>query len=390
MSDKSIQLFLTDFLKEYTKYRKIFLLQPGAKTILVSIDDIFHSLLISNKLVDLILTSDMFEKNKLIGSIGDSLFEHADITEYIFKVLFNDTVHYFIAKEYESNVLLKIPDNQEAIDTIKFIAAELNLCVALYDDLPRANFEKINLNKIIKENHEKFSFIELIDVQADKKMDKWEIFSDKLYVNTYKPKHWINFDLTNEGKTFYKRILRWRWYKLLLPLAVFNDCINTPYLNHYIWKETKQLIKLDIDLNILYKSLKVFPLQLVGVTNNVLFRQRIFGDEDWLHNWDKISNNSCFQWTRLYNYDYHLNIFKLIHFERNYNGNNYFESYLRRALIYLDAETLRMYNFPLNLHILEAEISKIWDKDKKTIWLANLALDTTDKVEFIDKYLNII
>ena len=389
MSDNCDTLFLSEILLNFQYYRQNFNLEIGDNYVIVSIDDIFDKLIISNRLLSFIKASDIKDSVEAsCVSVGDLLFCYECITEYIFKILINDTVHYYYAPGYESNVLCKIP--LKSIDIIKKLCAELGLSCAIYSLQPYEKFEYINIsyNQNIEDP---FKFIKINNDNGKIKTDNWKINAQKLYVNTYKQKYWLNHDKTYMNARLFRKIMKFRWYKLLLPIAVFDDSINIPYLNHYIWKELEEWTKLKINLDIIVYCFKCFPLQLAGTTNHVLFQHKLKGCENWLHNWKTIFSNNVIQWTYAYDENfYYEEIFRLINFDYNYNGHNKFEPILRRALIYMPKNILLKYNYPLNLSLFDRMLDEISNKERMDIWYANINRKINDKNDFVIKYLNII
>ena len=390
ISDKSEVKFLSDYLLNYNQTREIFNVTDTINTIIVSIDDIFSKLIISNDLYEILRNSDISDSDDFkIAKIGDILFNYEQITEFIFKIIINDTVQYYSKKDYESNLLVKIPDTEIAISNIKELCAELCICCAIYDVTPRKNFEPININ-YSENNEDKFKFIELIKYNGKTKADKWQLKSDKLYVNCFKDIHWTNYNRNKIDKVYLRKIFKFRWYKLMLPISIYDNSINIPYLTSYIWKYLEERMKLRINLDIIHKGLMVFPLQLAGTSNHVLFRHKLKGSENWLHNWNVVHENSTIQWTKNFNYDLYNEIFKLINYDYNYIGTNIFEKSIRNALIYCTERELTTYNFPENISIFENIIKKKTNREKLDIWINNTTNKINEKAKFIDKYLNII
>ena len=176
----------------------------------------------------------------------------------------------------------------------------------------------------------------------------------------------------------------------MLPISIYDNSINIPYLTSYIWKYLEERMKLRINLDIIHKGLMVFPLQLAGTSNHVLFRHKLKGSENWLHNWNVVHENSTIQWTKNFNYDLYNEIFKLINYDYNYIGTNIFEKSIRNALIYCTERELTTYNFPENISIFENIIKKKTNREKLDIWINNTTNKINEKAKFIDKYLNII
>lgn len=139
--------------------------------------------------------------------------------------------------------------------------------------------------------------------------------------------------------------------------------------------------------------MKIHPLQLAGVTNNIVFRKIIKGNEDWLHNFTEISCNSAREFTKQFNNDIIVEIYRLLLFNYNYIGFNRFEKFMRNALIYMDVEDLNNFNFPYNLYTFDANLATYFNHDKEEIWTYNLNNYKTNgntKREFIKRYLKVI
>lgn len=387
---------LPNLLFNYKFYRKHFELNNNIEFLYVSIDDIYENIVISNKLYAILNISD-FNKDKEFKdlSIGDKLFAYRRATEFIFKILFNDSVVYYNCQNYESNVLIKIPNTKEAINKAKDICLNIGLCCIFYNTIPTQNFTPINLNKV-ESYGEPFKFINYIQNDFGSDAIKWKIDCNKLYFNMFRNKYWIdnnfNDDIENIGKNL-RKFFKFKWYKLLFPLAVYNNSINVPFMNKYIWNQVNDILKLKVDLNIIYKCLKIHPLQLVGITNNIVFRKIIKGNEDWLHNFTEISCNSAREFTKQFNNDIIEEIYRLLLFNYNYIGFNRFEKFMRNALIYMDAEVLNDFNFPSNLYTFDANLATFFNHDKEEIWtysLNNYKTIGNAKREFIKRYLKVI
>lgn len=387
---------LPNLLFNYKYYRKYFELKNNIEFLYVSIDDIYENIIISNKLFAILCISDFYNDKEFKDlSIGDKLFTHRRATEYVFKILFNDSVIYYNCKNYESNILIKIPNTQDAINKAKEICLEIGLCCIFYNTIPTKNFTPINLNK--KETDDNpFKFINLIKDDYGADAIKWNIDCDKLYFNMFKNKYWIdnNFyeDIENIGINL-RKFFKFKWYKLLFPLAVYNNSINVPFMNKYIWNQVNDIFKLKLDLNIIYRCLKIHPLQLAGVTNNIVFRKKIKGNEDWLHNFTEISCNSAKEFTKQYKNDIIAEIYRLLLFNYNYIGFNRFEKFMRYPLVYIDVETLEVNNFPYNLYAFDGILATYLNKDKEEIWkysLSNYETIGNDKRDFIKRYLKVI
>ena len=71
----------------------------------------------------------------------------------------------------------------------------------------------------------------------------------------------------------------------------------------------------------LLRCLKIHPLQLVGITSNIIFRKWLKGNENWLHNFSELYNNQAYEFSRKFvgkNAPF-KGIFRRIHY--NYNGH---------------------------------------------------------------------
>ena len=389
MSDKMDQAYLTDYLLEYQTNKDIFDLKTCPKFLFTSIDDLFDSLIISNKLFQIIVQSDMIREEVQQMSIGDCLFQYPKTTELIFKTILNDTVQFYAVKDMPTNILLKIPATEKAMEAIKLMCLNLNLSCSFNDIYPRKNFEPINLN-VYDNSKDKFTFIEMDYTKGKSILPNWNIGANKIYVQIYKNKSWTNFNNNDINLRYYNRILRIKWYKLLVPIAMHDDCINVPFMNKYIWNEINNKIKLKVDLNILYKCLKVYPTQLVGVTNLVMFRHKLKGNEAWANNFKRIYENNVMQWTAQYNNNLMAEIYRLIHYQYNYLGDNIYEKELRASLIYHDYDTLKEYDYPKNLIALDFLLGGKLNREIYSTWENTLAAPDPKKFEFVLKYLDII
>lgn len=389
MSDNLDTRFLSDILLNFAYYREIFNLKPGSNFLVVSVDDIFGKIYISNKLYEILSHSDIIKEEFQTVSVGDELFKFQNITEFIFKTLINDSVQYYVAGDYPTNILVRIPDSEIAIQTIKTLCLELNLSCAIYDMYSRKNFEPINLN-VHNKSKNPHSFLNVRLENGKTKAENWNIKVNKLFVNAFKQRGWTNWNRTEINMLNYVKIMKFRWYKLLLPIAIFDNSINVPFMNRFIWKEVKEKFNLEIDLTILYKCLKIHPLQLAGVTNHVIFGHELIGSEDWAHNFDEIFANNVMQWTRPFATNLCQEICRLIHFQYNYLGDNIFENILRNILIYNDAQTLQVYDFPNQMPQLDMLTGANLNKDLNQIWETTLNNYDNAKDPFVLKYLNII
>ena len=96
------------------------------------------------------------------------------------------------------------------------------------------------------------------------------------------------------------------------------------------------------------------------------------------------------QWTAQYNNNLMAEIYRLIHYQYNYLGDNIYEKELRASLIYHDYDTLKEYDYPKNLIALDFLLGGKLNREIYSTWENTLAAPDPKKFEFVLKYLDII
>lgn len=379
-------------------FKKCFHISKTNETVKLVIADLMDKVIISNELINIINDSEYVYSLNKINAIeqpktGDLLFKYQYLTQYIFKNIF-DIAFYFADpnNKLQSNVYAEMPYDIIAINAIHQFSFYTGLNICIYSDIAIPGFKPINLNINNNKNGEIKKFINVINYKDNIKIKKLEFNGDKLYYRTIKKEGWFNRADYTSDKTIIAKFIRIKWFPLLLPIAMAKDSINIPYLNKYIWNFFNNTIKLKVGFNILYSIMYLHPKQLAGVTNNILFRYEIEGNENYLNNFKYIYKSSVRQWCISNNFDnFYGAVYDLLQYDYNYCGKNKLFKILRDALIYLDHTALDMLEFPKNIRVLMFLVDKIVAKDKYAIIAGNkLGNVYKDKIKHIEKFLRAI
>ena len=391
---------IMDLLINAISFREI--LEIGTKpTILVSLDDIFNTVVLNKEGLKTNVLSEILTNSADI-LYGEDTYVTLAKTRTTFgniiRTITNNTATTYYASGYPTNILLEIPNEEIAINTIKYIAHILGISCAIYDILPNQyeNFEPININydftkdRVPSEANKPFKFIEYDKINIGETIKRIKI-KNKLYCFQNKENYWI--ECNNRNYKNMKKIFRFKWFKLLLPIAVFADSTNTNFIFNNIWTKTNEMIKFNVDLDTMIKTLKLHPLQICGTTNIAVFTDIICGNEDYLHNFRRIMANPIHQWTqRFENRKLKEDIWRNLKYQYNYNGYTDLEPFLRRPLYYLKLPDLIKWHYPYNLGQLNHLCNQM--SELEIMQMENLndtsQLEYLQKSELIDSYISLI
>ena len=324
------------------------------------------------------------------------LIEYPNVIRLIFEYILGIKCNCLKLNERPNN--LTILTYEENLNEIEEFCKVTGFDYNIYSNMPLKNFKRIILET--DKNHD-------CHINTNNNIIKNTIFAQEYarikhnldinscYCKTYKTKRYINFNKHDykNVKSRIKNIKKWfrfKWYNLLLPIYIFNN-INIDYLFDYIFRITKNLIKVNLTKRDLF-DIGLHPIQLIGSTNIILFRRHYNIQDKVINGIFPISFNSVVNWAH---YKCNKNIYNIIlkniNFDYSYNGKCHLYDELRLPLTHLNKSMLIKLNYPYNpilCNVLYANQSRNTRVEELT--KAIFKCDVTDKLDYIDQFIRII
>jgi len=377
---------------------KLNLRKDNYKDLFVVIEDLYEDNVIHIDFINYLFKELSIEINISPYTQYIKLINYPDIIELIFKYIWNIPIYCYRITDRPTNIVMIFPFNDDNLNILKTFCQNSYWSFAIYDN----NNYKIKGKRIVLEDEKDedslVNFREPTDPSGNYQNPKaFKFIGNKIYCNSFKNKSWINLntDLDNNNiRRKIKNIKKWfrfKWFNLLLPIYVIDNK-NVNEMLKYVWIKTNEYLRIKINFLELI-SLGLHPLQLIGSSTSICFRRLYKGNENFLSKFDRISKDSSIMWNTKSIKTIEEIIIDSLTWKYSYIGNFGLQREFLYPIIYLDYETLNLFNYPFNIALISQEIAR--RNNNKTLntlenFKNNIRNNVIEKKEMINKYFSII